>query len=375
MDAGRPSLCLAIPLLDDRESDALARTLDSFVGTAADCPSTCWSRLARATATLSTRTCSTTPCSPQWAFELDSGIYAAMNALLERATSDLILYVGAGDVILQASLLLPTGGQTKALRRTSFNLVESGCRTPNRVPRPLLRPLGCLPPLAEHHASSRHRLSSDASPRDLGGFPKSTAILADYAMNLHAVASRHPSGMDRGRRLGVGSIRRGVAEIHALTVRRGTVHETRRAATWTSPLGPAVVDQSEVPLEARPSIRAVKRSQHRGLMGAPMVPVGHSRQRSGRGRGQYRQHGLSNFLGNGLVPLSRPLPPHRWRSPSRNVRHRQVGTDHRQAGMQEVKQLVGQAEPEIVDGRSVEGQPDVGCRRATPQCSVLHPFM
>ena len=107
MDAGRPSLCLAIPLLDDRESDALARTLDSIVAAGFTASPEILIRVADDRDAY--LTCSTT-CSPTWSFQPD-GIYAAMNALLHRATSDLILCVGAGDLILPAAA--PTGGQPR----------------------------------------------------------------------------------------------------------------------------------------------------------------------------------------------------------------------------------------------------------------------
>ena len=90
-------------------------------------------------------------------------------------------------------------------------------------------------------------------------------------------------------------------------------------------------------------------------MGIPMVTRSHLGQMVlGRRRGQNPSDGLRNFPCNGLISLGirRHLPS--GLVPNEAPGHRQVRANHRQPRVQEVKQLVGQAEPEIVDGRSVQ---------------------
>ena len=184
MDADRPSLCLAIPLLDARESDALARTLDSIVAAGFSASPEVLIQVGRSERVAFSHDLLDHPCSPAWSFQPDCGIYAAMNTLLHRATSDRILYVGAGDVVLP--------GLAAAVDRWSNQGVP-----PDLIQLGGVRLPEAEPGVPDHYparwdASLRWRNTTHhqgmACPRthllEAGGFREDLAVLGDYAMNL-----------------------------------------------------------------------------------------------------------------------------------------------------------------------------------------------
>lgn len=184
MDASRPSLCLAIPLLDNRESDALARTLDSIVAAGFTASPEVLIQVGQSHRDAFSPDLLNHPCSPAWSFQPDSGIYAAMNALLNQATSDLILYVGAGDVILPGLAAAADRWSNQGVAPDIIQL--GGVKLPDAEPG-----------VPDHYparwdASLRWRNTTHhqgmACPRmhliEAGGFREDLAVLGDYAMNL-----------------------------------------------------------------------------------------------------------------------------------------------------------------------------------------------
>ena len=184
MDAGRPSLCIAIPLLDAQESDALVQTLDSISAAGFTTPPEVLIQVGRSQREAFPPEMLEHPCSPAWSFQQDGGIYPAMNALLHRATSDLILYLGAGDVVLSGLTAAAARWETKGVAPEIIQL--GGVRLPDAEPGvPNHYP-------ARWDASLRWRNTTHhqgmACPRThlLGaeGFREDLAVLGDYAMNL-----------------------------------------------------------------------------------------------------------------------------------------------------------------------------------------------
>ncbi len=176
-----PMLTLAIPVRGERDTVALERTLDGIhhvlSGTDIEV-------LVQAGDTASDQWCrsiSNHPTSPRLQAQVDHGIYDAMNVLMNRATGDRILFLGAGDI--------PLAGLARAMERWSAvdeALELGGVRIPNaelRVPRHYApqwdRQLRWRN--VAHHQGMAYPLSL---LRTLGGFPVEFPVLADYALNL-----------------------------------------------------------------------------------------------------------------------------------------------------------------------------------------------
>lgn len=184
MDADRPSLCLAIPLLDARESDALSRTLDSVVAAGFTSAPEVLIQVGQGNREAFSLDLLDHPCSPDWSFLMDNGIYSAMNVLINRSTSDRILFVGAGDLILPG---LATASTRWSKHSASTDVIQlGGVRLPNAESGvPIHYP-------ARWDGSLRWRNTTHhqgmACPRkhllEAGGFREDLAVLGDYAMNL-----------------------------------------------------------------------------------------------------------------------------------------------------------------------------------------------
>lgn len=184
MDGGRPALCLAIPLRDAKESDALARTFNSIVAAGFTASPEVLVQVGQRQRDAFSLDLLDHPCSPSWSFQSDGGIYAAMNTLLHRATSDRILFVGAGDVVLPGLAAAASRWKTEAvvpdiLQLGGVRLPDAEPGVPDRYP-------------ARWDGSLRWRNTTHhqgmACPRkhllEAGGFREDLAVLGDYAMNL-----------------------------------------------------------------------------------------------------------------------------------------------------------------------------------------------
>ena len=91
------------------------------------------------------------------------------------------------------------------------------------------------------------------------------------------------------------------------------------------------------------------------LMDAPVVSAGHIRQMiCVRGSIQNSLDSVCNVTCNGRVIFTAQRHFARSILPDESTRDRQIRTHHRQPRMQKVEQLVGQAEPKVVDCRTIK---------------------
>ncbi len=183
MASSIPLLTLAIPVGQSGDATALRATFDSIARTCSGLPIDVLVQVGQADHAGFPAEVLDHPCSPQWAFEPDGGIYPAMNRLLERAAGQRILFLGAGDRVLSGltgAIVRWSGGDEKS------QLELGGVRLPDaepKVPRhyPARWDGSLLWRNTTHHQGIAY---PTALLRDLGGFPEEYHILADYAVNL-----------------------------------------------------------------------------------------------------------------------------------------------------------------------------------------------
>ena len=137
------------------------------------------------------------PVHPVVECHADQGIYDAMNRLVERASGERILFLGAGDV--------PLTGLQRALDRWEDveDILElGGVRIPNaepRVPRhyPARWDRGLRWRNVTHHQGIAYPITLI---RTFGGFRTEYKVLADYALNIdmwqEGVQARWNTGED-----------------------------------------------------------------------------------------------------------------------------------------------------------------------------------
>ena len=183
MTASPPLLTLAIPVGQSSEAAVLLGTLDSISRTCSGLSIEVLVQVGQADRSGFPSEVLDHSCSPQWAFEPDGGIYPAMNRLLERATGQRILFLGAGDRVLSglyAAIARWAGGDDGGqLELGGVRLPDAEPKVPRHYPARWDRSL--LWRNTTHHQGIAYptRLL-----RDLGGFPEEYRILADYAVNL-----------------------------------------------------------------------------------------------------------------------------------------------------------------------------------------------
>ena len=183
MATSAPLLTLAIPVGHSGDAAALRATLDSISRNCSGLSIDVLVQVGQADDSGFPPEVLDHSCSPQWAFELDEGIYPAMNRLLERATGQRILFLGAGDRVLSglaAAIARWAGGDEGGqLELGSVRLPDAEPKVPRHYPARWDRSL--LWRNTTHHQGIAY-----PTPllRDLGGFPEEYRILADYAVNL-----------------------------------------------------------------------------------------------------------------------------------------------------------------------------------------------
>ncbi|MBL6646255.1 MAG: hypothetical protein ISP55_07375 [Flavobacteriales bacterium] len=175
-----PQLTLAIPVRDDGHEHLLRRTLDSIHQVLYEADIEVLVQVGKTAPKIKALTAAH-PAAPRHFQADDTGIYDAMNRLIEHATGERILFLGAGDI--------PLAGLSRALDR--WNTVDEslelgGVRIPNaelRVPRHYSPrwDKGLRWRNVCHHQGIAYPLSL---LRTLGGFPTEYAVLGDYALNL-----------------------------------------------------------------------------------------------------------------------------------------------------------------------------------------------
>jgi len=183
MATSAPLLTLAIPVGQSGDATALRATLDSISRNCSGLPIDVLVQVGQADPSGFPPEILDHPGSPQWAFEPDEGIYPAMNRLLERATGQRLLFLGAGDRVLSglaAAIARWAGGDEGGqLELGGVRLPDAEPKVPRHYPARWDRSL--LWRNTTHHQGIAYptRLL-----RDLGGFPEEYRILADYAVNL-----------------------------------------------------------------------------------------------------------------------------------------------------------------------------------------------
>lgn len=184
MDAGRTSLCLAIPLLDARESDALARTLHSIEAAGFTASPEVLIQTGQSDRDAFSPDLLDHPCSPEWSFQPDNGIYAAMNTLLHRSTSDRILFLGAGDLVLSGLAAAAHRWSTQGVTPDIVQL--GGVRLPDAEPGvPHHYPARWDGSLRWRNTTHHQGVAcTRAHLLEAGGFNEDLTVLGDYAMNL-----------------------------------------------------------------------------------------------------------------------------------------------------------------------------------------------
>ena len=189
MATSAPLLTLAIPVGHSGNAAALRATLDSISRNCSGLSIEVLVQVGQADDSGFPPEVLDHSCSPQWAFELDEGIYPAMNRLLERATGQRILFLGAGDRVLSglaAAIARWAGGDEGGqLELGSVRLPDAEPKVPRHYPARWDRSL--LWRNTTHHqgiAYPTHLL------RDLGDATSSQLALAPAPTASHSYSTK-----------------------------------------------------------------------------------------------------------------------------------------------------------------------------------------
>ena len=174
-------LTVAIPLIGPAESAALQRTLDAWLELSLLDHIEILVQVGSAHSDEFDPVLMSHPAHPLWDFAADTGVYDAMNKMIQRATAPRILFLGAGD--------LPLPGLSNAIQRWTadpVNIELGGVRIDSpeqRVPvhYPARWDRSLIWRNTTHHQGMAYPL---ALIRAWGGFSEHYRVLGDYALNI-----------------------------------------------------------------------------------------------------------------------------------------------------------------------------------------------
>lgn len=192
-----PDLSIGIPIRDDAHLEGLRRSLeaihrvlgDQSIEVLVQCGPERSEGIARLTGDH--------PVHPDLARETDTGIYDAMNRLMNRAHGQRILFLGAGDI--------PLSGLDRAMKRwtdADDTLELGGVRIPDAEPRvPRHYPARWDGGLRWRHVCHHQGIAYPLNLlRTFGGFPLEYPVLGDYALHIEmwqeGVKARWSTGED-----------------------------------------------------------------------------------------------------------------------------------------------------------------------------------